>query len=139
MWKVFQPLFLRVLFLPHSPSPLFLRPQLPVMLAFFISIHISLRFYFSPIFFSFLLEISHRSPKHHSFPFKLCSLFPSDWLLLYWSVMHLLTCPSVIRILPWNPSNEYFISNIISSSYIICFFNFFLYLSFHSLQACFRL
>ena len=129
--KFFSHYFFEYYFCLILPLLSFLRPQLPVMLAFFISIHTSLRFYFSPIFFSFLLQISHRSPKHHSFPFKLCPLFPSDWLLLYWSVMHSLTCP-VICSLPWNPSNGYFISNIISPSYRIWFWFFFcIYLFIH--------
>ena len=120
--KFFSHYFFSIIFASFSLSSLFETSITCYVSLFYINPYIPEVLFLSNIFFFSTWDFPQviKAP-FLSFPFKLCSLFPSDWLLLYWSVMYLLTCPSVICILPWNPSNEYFISNIISSSYIICF------------------
>ena len=139
MWKVFQPLFFWVLFLPHSPSPLF--PETPItcyVSLFYINLYIPEVLFFSNIFFFFyfIFPTGHQStiPFLPSFVLSFLQIgyFYIDLSCTHWPV--LLSSAFCREIHPVN-----ILFQILSLLVIEFVFDFFLYLSFHSLQACFLL
>lgn len=130
MWKVFQPLFFWVLFLPHSPSPLF--PETPItcyVSLFYINPYIPEVVFFSNIFFFFYF----RFPTGHQstipfLPSFVLSFFQIGYFYIDLSCTHWLVLLSSAFCHEIHPMNILFqILSLLVIEFVFLFFSIFVF------------